>query len=126
MRFIKLVLFLLYIMFFISCENKYEKAVIGDYKVMKYKVIDSIKGVAVKNLKLSLYDNKKFKIDVENRKIIGEWRAYDDGDRTLIEFKIKDKFAEGVVVGEKLEIIEMWNGEHLFYKDLEEISFQRK
>lgn len=126
MKYKQILLLLFSITIFISCDSKYEKAVIGTYEVIKYKTSNEIEDKEISDLELTIFQNKKFKICANKRVIIGKWTVHDDGDRILIEFIVDNKIAEGIVIEEEQVIIEMWNGENLFANNLTEIYLQKQ
>ncbi|MTH14931.1 hypothetical protein [Flavobacterium sp. LC2016-01] len=127
MRYRYIIFLVFSITIFISCDDEYEKAVIGTYEVNRYKTINEVQDEGIDNLKVIICQNKKIKISTDKAITFGEWDVYDDGDRTVIKFMINNKIAEGVVLGEGQQVgIRIYNGEKLFYENLAEIYLEKQ
>lgn len=85
----------------IGCLNSYEKEVIGEYELYKYE----LKGEKIEvdnSSKLILKKDKTFKLKYDTLTIIGDWKADDYGDWSLIELKSKNNITEGRILNNSI------------------------
>lgn len=93
-----------------SCKNRYEKAVSGEYEVYEYKSRDTLSPMfSIGRSRLTLKGDNTFLFSIEDKVLKGKWSADDDGDRTLITFYMGSMSSNGVIGGDSLNIIEIWN-----------------
>lgn len=122
----KYILFLLLCLLLSSCTNEYERGMIGSYSIKSYK--DTFGDFNDRGYELKLNDDNSFEFGNGNEKskISGKWKAYDDGDYTLIEFTFSDKnTSQGFIGNYKSESaeFEIGNGADGFDKGLKDLSF---
>lgn len=111
---------------FTNCTNQNEKSVIGNYKILSYELKDSLKKSLFEKNSFSLLDDKTFIFKCSDTKVIGYWKAFDDGDKTMIELIVDDKMIQGNILGKHSENIVIWNGEQFLNNNLKKISFIRE
>lgn len=96
-----------FLLFFFGCMNRYEKQVIGHYKVKEYEIVDSLTTSSIGLPDLTLNKNRTFSLVFKDSTTIGKWKADDNGDFTWIEFSFHSQNCEGRVVGSESQP-EIW------------------
>lgn len=110
-----------------GCMNKYEKAAPGVYDVTEFRLLDTLSAAhTLDRPKMILNNNKTFLFTNSNKQIKGKWEAGDDGDRTWIRFSFDSIISDAVIVGNSLEIIELWNPQDFGYPLYKSLSFTRR
>jgi hypothetical protein len=105
--------------------NKYEENVVGNYKIYEFKTTNSQEDSLPAKYSLILLEDKKFKFDLGDKIVEGNWCAGDDGDRTWIEFSNENFHQKATVLGMDFEIIEFLNPHHFASKNLKELLLKR-
>lgn len=104
-------IFLLIVILFASCLNKYEKEIIGVYQVTEFKLADTVRILPEALPTLTIRSNKTFRLNFSNREISGKWEADDYGDWTLANFQYKNIDAQGQIGNDQISIINPWQFE---------------
>lgn len=86
-----------------SCQNSFEKKLVGTYAVHSMK-FDSV-SVAY-TLGLTLHDNGMFDLRINGKNLSGSWSAGDDGDHTWVDFQ-GAYLTQGLITGVNMEFIEV-------------------
>ena len=73
---------------FSGCKNKFEKAAIGNYKVVKYKLFDS--SINTEFPTLILKNNKLFSLEFKCKIFSGTWNITDVQEFTMVNFNFDD------------------------------------
>jgi hypothetical protein len=117
------VIFILGVFLITGCLNRYEKEVCGEYDVDKFELVDTNR---VLNIfpKLSIKSSKEFILSHNDSLYTGQWRAYDNGDNTIIEFFFKDgSITEGLVGVDNIEVFSQT--ETFKCREFQKLSFRR-
>ncbi|MCS3801620.1 hypothetical protein [Niastella sp. OAS944] len=110
----------------LSCKNKYEKAVTGNYEVYEYKNKDTASASPLLvGSKLTLNEDNTFLFVIDKKQLNGKWNAGDDGDRTWIRFEFNSITSDGVIGGDSFNIIEIVNPQDFGCPSLESLSYKR-
>ncbi|NUY82716.1 hypothetical protein HUK80_17570 [Flavobacterium sp. MAH-1] len=98
----------------------------GNYKVSEYENKSSADKTG-SDIKLYLLENNDFEFDLDGKKVVGKWEAYDNGDLMLIDFKINNLEYQGMVGGniDNLNEIKILNPESFLSKDIINITFKK-
>lgn len=107
----------------VSCLNKYEKEMVGQYRVKTYKFSLGESSQRSELPKLTLLPNKT--IIIENGKVIikGEWKVEDYGDFTLLEIFFNNELFAQARFSHDGEIIFDNYRKELFRDKFDDISF---
>lgn len=87
--------------------NRYEKQVMGHYKVKEYEIVDSLSTPSISLPDLTLNKNRTFSLVFKDSTKIGEWKASDNGDFTWIKFSFDGHDCEGRIIGSESQP-EIW------------------
>lgn len=98
------VFFIIIFQFVISCNNRYEKQIVGFYKIDKYE--KEGKEILRNFPTLLLSGDKTFILTAEQKKIEGKWEADDLGDWIAVNFYFEKNQSQGVLLGEHLERVD--------------------
>ncbi len=105
-----------------ACMNEYERQATGYYEVDKFEALDSTSAIDLPTLVLN--EDKTFVLSFKNKKITGKWKADDYRDFTVADFTFDNRHAQGELLGQHLERMEIINPLD-FYINAKSFSFKR-
>ncbi len=87
-----------------GCLNRYERDIIGSYKVGQYELLDSTKTLTFNLPNLIIKKDKTFLLSFADKKFTGKWESDDYGDWTLATFYMNGSEVKAIIGIESVSI----------------------